>query len=581
MKLVSFQSSSYTMIHKVNQAPAAMKTRKTGPAGDKSLRRVFSSMLLILLVFALPQNAIAAGKKKSSTSDNPKYASIVIDASTGAILSERYPDKVVHPASLTKVMTLLLLFEALENGNVRLNDKILISANAANEQPSKLGLGAGASIRVEDAILAVVTKSANDIATAIGEHLAGSESRFALRMTRRAHDIGMNRTTFKNAHGLHNPLQVTSARDMATLARYILVRYPNYYRYFGTKQFTYRGKTYTNHNRLMQSYPGMDGFKTGFINASGFNLIASSKQNGKRIIGVVFGGRSWKSRNDHMAGLLNTGFAKLPEVRMAAKAPAPRVVAAAKPMPMPAVKPVYRETNGAQGTGTLQLPPSHMAQNSGQPHALVQGIAPQAPPQGQDYASLSALSSDQQRRVVIPAPAIPAPQPDVAEQAAANARAAVNRGDYSELTGEGDYDSATARRVETGLLAAAVYKGEHERARQIQSASAAAANAAPVPPVPPQGTTGYLPAALPPETLPASDLWSVQIGAYTSRVATDDALRLAHSKLPPMLTHASPIVVPLKTAQGILFRARLGGFSKAEADSACLHFRDCLPIPPR
>ncbi|HEU4838028.1 MAG TPA: D-alanyl-D-alanine carboxypeptidase family protein, partial [Micavibrio sp.] len=310
------------------------------------LRRIVLAMLMLCMALAYPAEGMAKSKKKQGDESNNKYASIVVDAETGAILSQRYPDKRLHPASLTKVMTLLLLFEALDAGNVRLNDKIQISRHAANAQPSKLGLTPGSSIRVEDAILAVVTKSANDIATAIAEHLAGSESRFALRMTRRARDIGMSKTTFKNAHGLHNPGQVTSARDMATLARYVLVRYPNYYRYFGTKQFTYRGKTYTNHNRLMNTYPGMDGFKTGFINASGFNLIASAKHGNKRLIGVVFGGRSWKSRNDHMASLLNTGFEHAGETRYAGASlneVAARASRAA-PAPVPPLKPVFRET---------------------------------------------------------------------------------------------------------------------------------------------------------------------------------------------------------------------------------------------
>lgn len=508
------------------------------------MRRIVAFVFLFCLALAPMQESLAATKKQASNAPNPKYASIVIDAETGAVVSERYPDKLLHPASLTKMMTLMLLFEALENGNVRLNDKIMISQNAANEQPSKIGLVAGASIRVEDAILAVVTKSANDISTAIGEHLAGSESRFALRMTRRAHDIGMRNTTFKNAHGLHHPQQITTARDMATLGRYILFRYPNYYRYFGTKQFTYRGKTYTNHNRLMQTYPGMDGFKTGFINASGFNLVASAKHDGKRLIGVVFGGRSWKSRNDHMADILDQGFVKLPAVQVAAKSKGIAVAAipkasvqAAAPRPVP--KPV-QQASAQQGSGTLKLP-------------AAQGQQP--------YASLSALTTSPHTVAI--------PQPDITAQAAADARAAVNRGDFSELTGEGDYDAGTARRVETGLLAAAVYKGGHKRAQQIADARAAAI----APPVP-AAAPHVLPAAIPPQ----QKFWSVQIGAYTSRNATDEALRAAHGHLPAALSHASPLIVPLQTANGMLFRARLGGMTRAQAMDACRYFRDCLPM---
>lgn len=530
-----------------------MQKVKEKPAGDRVLRFIVNSLTILILVFMLPHEGWAATKKSSG---NPKYASIVLDAESGEVLSERYANKKLHPASLTKVMTLLLLFEALENGSVRLNDKIMISSHAASQQPSKLGLQAGSSIRVEDAILSVVTKSANDIAVAIGEHLAGSESRFAQRMTRRAHDIGMSNTTFKNASGLHNPAQVSSARDMAALARYVLIRYPNYYRYFGTKQFTYRGKTMTNHNRLMNTYPGMDGFKTGFINASGFNLIASARHGNKRLIGVVFGGRTWKSRNDHMASLLNTGFSQLSDVRYANKSNGGNVVALAapvaqKPLPLPVPKPVFRTTSDSSAQ---------------EPSA----------PQNTSLASL-----DSGRRMVLQQPPPVKPQtPDVTEEAVASVQSAINRGDYSELTGEGDYDPGTMRRVEAGLLSAAVYRGEDRKVKQLQIAAANQASALAQQPTPSAAApVAYTPTAEP--TPAVSDLWSIQIGAYTSRVATDDALRLAASKLPSSLSHASPIVVPLKTSEGILFRARLGNFTKAEASEACRYFRDCLAVAPR
>ncbi|PZQ46742.1 MAG: hypothetical protein DI551_04635 [Micavibrio aeruginosavorus] len=530
----------------------------------------------------LPHEGYAKTTKKAAApAENNKYASIIIDASTGAVISEKNANKVLHPASLTKVMTLMLLFDALESGNVRLNDKILISQHAASQQPSKLGLNPGASIRVEDAILSVVTKSANDIAVAIGEHLAGSESRFAVRMTRRAHDIGMTRTNFVNASGLHNPAQVSSARDMATLARYILIRYPNYYRYFGTKQFTYRGKTMTNHNRLMNTYPGMDGFKTGFINASGFNLIASAKHGDQRLIGVVFGGRSWKSRNDHMASLLDAGF-KATDVRYAG----------AQQKAAPVAPPVQ--------TAALERPPIPMQKPILKTEPLTPPVAQGAPEaltisRSTDYTSLSALDTGRKLAVpqeamqnfaatpvAAPAPAKPTP-PDFMAEAIANAERAVNRGDYSELTGEGDYDAMNARRVETGLIAAAVYKGDHEKLQQMKLASASqnAANVLTPPAIqPPAQQPAPVAFAPEPQAPVASDLWSVQIGAYTSRVATDDALRYAHTKLPTNLAHASPIVVPLKTAEGILFRARLGGLTQQQAVDACRYFRDCLPVAP-
>jgi D-alanyl-D-alanine carboxypeptidase len=244
------------------------------------------------------------------TAANPRYAALVMDADTGVIFSQVNPDKQLYPASLTKLMTLLIAFEAIEDGSLRLRDRIPISQHAASMAPSRLDLPAGSTIATEDAIYAIVTKSANDIATALAERIGGNEARFVNLMNNRARSLGMSHTSFANASGLPNSAQVTSARDMALLARYIVKRYPRYYRYFSTREFSYLGVTYRNHNHLMERYPGMDGFKTGFINASGFNLVASAVHGHHRLIGVVFGGNSAASRDSHMEKLLNEAFAK-------------------------------------------------------------------------------------------------------------------------------------------------------------------------------------------------------------------------------------------------------------------------------
>ncbi|MFA5593104.1 MAG: D-alanyl-D-alanine carboxypeptidase family protein [Micavibrio sp.] len=538
---------------------------QTKPAGDMLLRQVVIAIFLLCLGVGLVLPQTAAAKP------NNKYASIVIDADTGLVISERHADKSLHPASLTKVMTLLLMFEALESGQVRLNDKIRISQRAASQQPSKIGLSAGSTIRVEDAILSLVTKSANDISVAIAEHLGGTEDRFALRMTRRARDIGMRKTTFKNAHGLHHPQQVSSARDMATLARYVITRYPNYYRYFSTKQFTYRGVTYTNHNRLMNSYPGMDGFKTGFINASGFNLIASARKNGRRVIGVVFGGRTWKTRNDHMAEILNAGFSKIGQTRYAAgDSTAIPVANLSKPLPLPVPKPSI----GVAGNTAPQSVEITTATT------ITADTRNTRTGNTANYTSLAALD---QKRTAIAANTLQLPEgyEDRTEQAIADVQSAINSGAYSELTGEGDFDTATSRRLEAGMIAAAVYKGEHDRVKHIQAA--AAMQAAGITPQDIHAGTAAKAAALQKAAIApaASRLWSVQIGAYNSRVATDDALRKAQTKLPQPLNHARPAVVPLQTGEGTIFRARLGNLTQAQAQEACRHFRDCLPLPPR
>src|SRR3546814_155343 len=204
-----------------------------------------------------------------------KYAALVLDADTGTVLFERHAGAQRHPASLTKIMTLYMLFDAIEDGKLSLKDRLKVSAHASRQQPSKLGLRPGETIRVEDAIRALVTKSANDVAVVVAEALGGTEAKFARRMTERAHRLGMRSTTFRNASGLHHPAQVTTAYDMAMLALAVRRDFPTEYEYFSTASFTWKGHQYHNHNKLLGHYEGTDGIKTGYIGASGFNLVAS------------------------------------------------------------------------------------------------------------------------------------------------------------------------------------------------------------------------------------------------------------------------------------------------------------------
>lgn len=237
-----------------------------------------------------------------------KYASLVIDAETGRVIHEVNADTRNYPASLTKMMTLYLVFGALKNNSWTLKTKLNVSRRAASQPASKLDLRRGQIITVEDAILALITKSANDVATVIAENFSGSERNFALKMTSMARKLGMRRTTFRNASGLPHRGQLSTARDMGVLARALIIHYPNRYQYFSTDRFNYRGANYKNHNKLLQTYDGVDGIKTGYIRASGFNLVASASVKGQRIIGVIFGGKSSRSRNSLMTKLLNKGF---------------------------------------------------------------------------------------------------------------------------------------------------------------------------------------------------------------------------------------------------------------------------------
>jgi D-alanyl-D-alanine carboxypeptidase len=237
------------------------------------------------------------------------YAAIVLDANSGQVLHAANPDILNYPASLTKMMTLYLVFEALEAGGTTLRDELAVSATAAAQPPSKLGLEAGTTIRLYDAVLALATKSANDVATVIAEHFSGSERGFALLMTRKARMLGMSQTTFRNASGLPDPRQRTTARDISRLARSIYGTFPQYAHFFANKTFEYNGTTYRNTNKLLRNYPGMNGIKTGYIRASGFNLAASVQRADRHIIAVVMGGKTGRKRDAKMRRILDHAFA--------------------------------------------------------------------------------------------------------------------------------------------------------------------------------------------------------------------------------------------------------------------------------
>ncbi|MGQ7248549.1 D-alanyl-D-alanine carboxypeptidase [Halomonas sp. V046] len=239
---------------------------------------------------------------------NPRYAGIVVDAESHEILYAEHADEQRYPASLTKMMTLYLLFESLEGRTMSLGQPLAVSSHAASMPATKLWLKRGDTIPVEKAIQALVVRSANDVAVVVAESLGGSESHFASMMTRKARDLGMANTTFRNASGLPDAGQVTTARDMAVLARRLMLDFPQYYPYFALQEFTWRGTRHTGHNRLLKNYPGTDGLKTGFIRASGFNVATSATRNGRRMVAVVMGGYTAASRDEQMVSLLDRGF---------------------------------------------------------------------------------------------------------------------------------------------------------------------------------------------------------------------------------------------------------------------------------
>lgn len=272
------------------------KRFKSKIASPASLCAKLASLAAILTL-AIAVNAAPAAAA-------PKYAGIVIDAKTGKTLYAENADALRFPASLTKMMTLYLTFEALKRGKVKLSTKIPFSANASAEPPTKLGVKAGRSITVEQAILGLVTKSANDAATATAEFLGGSEADFARMMTAKARQLGMSKTVFRNAHGLPNSQQVTTARDMAVLGMALRQHFPEYYHYFSVRSFTFGRTRMANHNRLLGTVSGVDGIKTGYTRASGFNLVSSVVDDNRSIVAVVIGGKSGASRNTTMKNLI-------------------------------------------------------------------------------------------------------------------------------------------------------------------------------------------------------------------------------------------------------------------------------------
>jgi D-alanyl-D-alanine carboxypeptidase len=249
---------------------------------------------------------------------SPQFSSIIVDGNSGAILSANNPDASRHPASLTKIMTLYLLFERLDAGKINLDTEMSVSEHASDQAPTKLGLRPGQTIRVEDAIKGLVTRSANDAAVVIAETIGGDEDDFAKLMTRKAHALGMTRTVYRNASGLPDDDQVTTARDQSTLGRAIQDRFPRYYRYFSTETFNYHGQSIRNHNHLLGSVEGVDGIKTGYTRASGFNLVTSMHRGNRHLVGVVMGGRSGGSRDAIMRSLLAENLEKAASKRTVA-----------------------------------------------------------------------------------------------------------------------------------------------------------------------------------------------------------------------------------------------------------------------
>ena len=437
-------------------------------------------------------------------------ASIVIDANTDTVISQENPDRLLHPASMSKLMTLYLAFEALESGRISLQRTFPVSAHAESMSPTKLNLVAGQKIAVEDLILSMVTLSANDSAVVLAEGLGGSEDRFGQLMTRKAHQLGMVNSNFRNSNGLPDPAQISTARDMAILCRALIRHFPQYYHYFSVREFTYNGIEHANHNHLMSRYEGMDGLKTGLTNASGFNLAASAVRNGRRLIGVVFGGTSAAQRDDHMAALLDAGFAKTSAVAMTTAAPPP----------VPGHKPSELMSSGGS-VAVAQIPPAPVAPAS----RPIKEVAPEPETAGQNGINLNA-----QRPKTI-----------------AELAAATGQGDV-EIPGDAK-PAANSKASGERMAMLVTPKSQREKGRKA----------------PAQVTEAR---------------WSIQVGAYASREATEAAIKQAVKKAPSILKNAKVIVAALKQKHGTVYRGRLSGLEAGDARKACHLLAHCITVPP-
>lgn len=304
--------------------------------------------LFVLAVLIFTSSSVQAART------NPKFASLVIDAKTGATLQNSYGDEIRHPASITKLMTLYLTFEALENGKLRMNQSVYVSAHAAAQPRTNLALKAGNSIVVKDIVSGLVVVSANDAASVIAEKLGKTESNFGVMMTQKARQLGMNSTVFKNASGLPHPRQVSTARDIAKLLLAVKRDFPQYYHLLSQRSFKFRGVNYASHNRFGLNYKGAKAGKTGFINASGFNLVTNVEKNGRDIVAVILGGRTAYTRDAAMVklvdGTLNQGSSSVMYANNNSAKPAVRTninrVATAK------ARPVYNVAASRKATPT-------------------------------------------------------------------------------------------------------------------------------------------------------------------------------------------------------------------------------------
>ncbi|WP_342362261.1 serine hydrolase [Terrarubrum flagellatum] len=489
----------------------------------------------------------------------PPTASMVVDGKTGRILQASNPDAPRIPASITKVMTLYMLFEQLERGRYSLNSELRVSANAAAQPPTKLGLQPGDTITVEDAIKGMVTKSANDAAMVVAENISGSEDAFAEAMTGKARAIGMSRTSFYNPHGLPNdPPNITTARDLVTLGRAIQDRFPKYYHYFATRSFEFNGSIVAGHNRLLGRIEGVDGIKTGYTRASGFNLLTSARLDGRHVVGVVLGGRSGRSRDAQMAAMISSGMERayagariappIGETAIAAaERPAEPVRVASAEPPRPPARAVVADND----TSDLRPAPATTASIS-PPRPVARPL---------DLANV--------RPVVASAATPPTVTPSITSAAtrALTPVAPIPQAKIGRETPEPVEPKIVAAYAPVRQTASDAPRPPSDIRQAAQPAprpvAAAAARPAALPaPIPVAAAT-----AIPKQTSPSG--WVIQLGATDDQAKANAMLAQAKTKARGALAKASPFTEKISKDGATLWRARFAGFDADEAQAAC------------
>jgi len=453
-------------------------------------------------------------------------AAIVVDANSGRVLYGRNEHEQRHPASVTKVMTLYLLFEQLERGRLRLDSPLMISSHAAAQAPSKLGLSPGETIEVEDAIKAVVTKSANDIAVAIAENIGGDEDSFARTMTAKARQLGMRDTHFANASGLPDSRQLTTAQDLAVLGRAIQDRFPRYYRYFSTHVFAYGGARHRNHNHLLGRVEGVDGIKTGYTRASGFNLLTSVRRGGRHIVAVVLGGRTAGARDHAMASLIEERIADATSTRTAHA--------------------IAEEPQSERA----ELEPIAVAQRDEETQEEEQ---PAPPPRGARAAFAARLAL---------APPAPIPTPERAERA----RPAFVPG-VQKRVAEQPVDRK-GRLAQRGRALAPAVDGStsHAASRSARTESSSATTPSTL-----RRAEGGASAMAKAESSgrPARAGWMIQIGATEDADKAHELLSRARGQLRGFPSTAKAFTEKVQKGKETLWRARFAGLEEQSAESAC------------